>query len=41
MEGRIYVEEWQAHYGTPLHIDTDVDALAGGELVEDHVTGRP
>ena len=38
MDGRVYVEEWQAHYGTPLHIDGDIDALSGGELVEDHAS---
>ncbi|MGH2399945.1 MAG: hypothetical protein ACRDF6_08870 [bacterium] len=36
MDGRVYVEEWQSHYGTPLHIDSDLDSLAGGELVEEH-----
>src|SRR3954471_13376829 len=33
--GRVYVEEWQAHYGTPLQIDADLDDLAGAELVEE------
>src|SRR5581483_6776680 len=35
MEGRVYVEEWQAHYGTPLHIDLDVDDDVRVDIVED------
>ena len=35
MNSRVYVEEWQAHYGTPLQIDLDLEALAAAELVEE------
>ena len=38
MDGRVYVEEWQAHYGTPLHIDGDVDDDARVDIVEDSPT---
>jgi len=31
---RVFVEEWQAHYGTPLHIDRDLDDEASAEIVE-------
>jgi hypothetical protein len=34
MDTRVYVEEWQAHYGTPLHIDGDGDELGTAEIVE-------
>lgn len=34
MEKQVYVEEWQAHYGTPLHIDTDLPEDATAEIVE-------
>lgn len=32
---RVFVEEWQAHYGTPLHIDQELDDDAAAEIVED------
>lgn len=32
----LYVEEWQAHYGTPLQIDGDDAAEGAGVVVEDH-----
>jgi hypothetical protein len=31
---KVYVEEWQAHYGAPLQVDGD-DAEGAGVLVED------
>jgi hypothetical protein len=34
MESQVYVEEWQAHYGTPLHIDSDLPEDASAEIVE-------
>jgi uncharacterized protein len=34
-EQRVYVEEWQAHYGTPLHIDADLDGGGTVEIVEE------
>ena len=34
-DGRVYVEEWQAHYGTPLHIDVDLDGGGTVEIVEE------
>jgi hypothetical protein len=35
MDTHVYVEEWQAHYGTPLHIDGDIDDSASAEIVEE------
>jgi hypothetical protein len=34
MDAKVYVEEWQAHYGIPLHIDGDSDDLGTAEVVE-------
>lgn len=31
----VYVEEWQAHYGTPLHIDVELDGGGTVEIVEE------
>jgi hypothetical protein len=34
MDTHVYVEEWQAHYGTPLHIDSDLPEGLSAEIVE-------
>ena len=34
MQRQVYVEEWQAHYGAPLHIDSDLPDGAYAEIVE-------
>lgn len=36
MGTQLYVEEWQAHYGTPLQIDGDDAAEGAGVVVEEH-----
>jgi len=38
MERQVYVEEWQAHYGSPLHIDSDLPDDASAEIVERSAT---
>ena len=38
MEQQVYVEEWQAHYGSPLHIDSDLPDDASAEIVERSAT---
>jgi hypothetical protein len=38
MTAQVYVEEWQAHYGTPLHVDDDGGDDARVELAEDSPT---
>jgi hypothetical protein len=35
MDTRVFVEDWLAHYGTPLHIDGEIADEAAAELVED------
>jgi hypothetical protein len=34
----VFVEEWQAHYGSPLQIDGDNDGIEPAELIEPHDT---
>ena len=34
-DSQVYVEEWQAHYGAPLHIDSDADDGVAAEIVEE------